>query len=567
MSTSPSAAKKLRVVLYWHMHQPQYQTQRDQIYTRPWTYLHGIKDYVDMAIYLERHADAKAVFNFTPILLEQIRDYSCQLDDYLKLGTPLRDPLLAALHDPENACKSPQALAIVEQCLKANEKHFIGRFEDYGTLVSIAKSLLRTREAKHYLNPQFMSDLLTWYHLAWFAEISREEDGRLRALIEKASGYTRDDRQSLLMAIGEQISSIIPRYRKLRKNGQIELSLSPYAHPILPLLLDFKSGRDALPDMPLPESKAYPGGEERSLWHMQEALALFEECFGFKPTGCWPSEGAVCEHTLRLLNSMDFKWAASGQQVLENSLKKSHTKVTSRNHPFKLPDQDIRCFFRDDNLSDMIGFTYQDWHGDDAVNNMVYQLEQIAKKQKDESEQVVSIILDGENCWEYYPNNGYYFLTGLYEKLAHHPHLQLTTYSECIENNIKAVNLSKLCSGSWVYGTLSTWIGDKDKNKAWDALVEAKRVFDQCLASGKLDERHRELAVRQLAICEGSDWFWWFGDYNPAESVSDFESLFREHLSNLYRLLGEEVPEHLKHVMSQGQGSPENAGVMRRGQQ
>jgi len=566
MSTSPEPDKTLRVVLYWHMHQPQYQSQRDQAYTRPWTYLHGIKDYVDMALYLEKCPDAKAVFNFTPILLEQLRDYDTQIDDYIRLGTPLRDPLLAALHDPESAAKSPQAVAIVEQCLKANEAHFIHRFEPYASLVGIAKSILATPEARNYLTPQFMADLLVWYHLAWFAEITRHEDARLRALIDKSGGYTRDDRQCLLMVVGEQIASIIPRYRRLREKGQIEMSLSPYAHPILPLMLDFNSAHDAQPYLDLPQASHYPDGEARCVWHMEQAIALFEECFGFRPSGCWPSEGAVSERSLELLNSMGFKWAASGQQVLENSLKKSHKKLASRNHAFSLPDQTLRCFFRDDNLSDMIGFTYQDWHGDDAVSNLVFQLEQIAAHQSGESDHVVSIVLDGENCWEYYPNNGFYFLSAMYEKLSQHPYLRLTTYSECLEQGMEAITLPSLCAGSWVYGTLSTWIGDKDKNSAWDALVRAKQIYDACINSDELDARHRELATRQLAICEGSDWFWWFGDYNPAESVSDFESLFREHLAHLYRLLGQDVPEDLKHVMSKGMGSPENAGVMRRGQ-
>ena len=177
------------------------------------------------------------------------------------------------------------------------------------------------------------------------------------------------------------------------------------------------------------------------------------------------------------------------------------------------------------------------------------------------------IILDGENCWEYYPYNGYYFISSLYKKLGDHPNIKLTTFEECLNADLTKITLPSIVSGSWVYGTLSTWIGDADKNVAWDELVKAKSIFDNIFAQNNLDDEQKKCAIEQLAVCEGSDWFWWLGDYNPAGSVSDFESLYREHLSNLYRFLGAEIPEELTIVMSRGSGKSSKSGVMRKSQE
>jgi alpha-amylase/alpha-mannosidase (GH57 family) len=558
----------LRVVLCWHMHQPQYRNLSTRQYALPWTYLHAMKDYVDMAFYLENCPQAKAVFNFSPILLEQLRDYSKQIQLFFSHNQAIGDPLLAALVSASLPNDEDHYLALVKQCLKANEKHIIARFPPYQKLAELAVFLKKNNSTLLYTNHQFLSDLLTWYHLAWMAETTRKNDERIIQLIEKGSGFSMHERLLLLRIISEQIDSIIPRYKKLVASGQVELSMSPYAHPILPLLLDFNHARQSVPESALPNEPSYPGGEQRCQWHIHQGLALFEDYFGERPTGCWPSEGAISEDTVSLLDAAGFKWIASGQQVLMNSINKSAiAKPECIHHPYSIQHRAINCFFRDDRLSDLIGFTYQDWHGDDAVNNLIHELERIAKTYSTTQDKVVSIILDGENCWEYYYKNGYHFLTALYEKLSHHPIIRMTTFSECIDANMQTLPLSDLVAGSWVYGTLSTWVGDADKNKAWDALVKAKKVYDALIQSDTLDDEQKANAQAQLAICEGSDWFWWFGDYNPAESVSDFESLYRNHLANLYRFLGQEIPEELTISLSHGSDNPKSAGVMRRSQE
>jgi len=419
-----------------------------------------------------------------------------------------------------------------------------------------------------YVSDQFITDLLVWYHLAWMGETVRRSNDLVQQLMEKGTGFTLHDRRQLLKLIGELLSSVIDRYRELAENGQVELSMSPYAHPILPLLLDVETARDAMPDISMPQLKNYPGGEERVDWHIKEGLATFEQYFGKRPAGCWPSEGGVSAAALHKLEQHGFSWAASGESVFRHSQANADNTSLSGSslyQGFTTEGGKLACFFRDDGLSDLIGFTYSDWHADDAVGNLIDHLENIAASTRDQDNPLVSIILDGENAWEHFPENAYYFLNTLYQRLSEHKGLKMTTYSEYLTAAPKLPDIKRLVSGSWVYGTFSTWIGDKDKNRGWDMLGDAKKTYDQVVAENNLSGDQILAAQCQLSICEGSDWFWWFGDYNSVDTVSDFERLYRMHLSNLYTMLGEEPPEYLSTVFAHGGGSPAQTGVMRKG--
>jgi alpha-amylase/alpha-mannosidase (GH57 family) len=564
----------LPVVLCWHMHQPDYRGPDHSDYQLPWVYLHGIKDYVDMAYHLEVVPGAKAVVNFTPTLLEQIDDYIFQIEGWLTGGERITDPLLAALSDWELPEDGDGRRKLIADCLRVNKHRLIERFPVFQELADLVANAEQHASCLDYLNDQFLIDLLVWYHLAWLGESVREHDGRVAELEQRARHFDREDCRLLVSIIGEQLASIVPRYRALAEHGQVELTVTPHAHPILPLLLDIQSAREALPDIKLPDLKGYPGGEVRARWHIEQGLASFERHFGFRPQGCWPAEGGVCDHTLSLLEEAGFSWAATGQQVLNNSISHSSGEALPPHYvhrPYQVAQGDLRMFFRDDGLSDLIGFTYSSWHGDDAVNNLLHHLEQIEAESRHMPERVVSIIMDGENAWEHYPKNGEYFLQALYERLLDHPLLSLTTCSDYLSGHgaggvTKPGQLPHLVAGSWVYGTFSTWIGDPDKNRGWEMLAEAKACFDQVVASGRMDKGQLARAEMQLATCEGSDWFWWFGDYNPADSVSDFEQLFRRQLGYLYELVGEQPPAYLSEVFAHGSGDPSLGGVMRQSQ-
>lgn len=557
---------KLKLVLCWHMHQPEYRDLHTGKFILPWTYLHVIKDYVDMVAHLEATPNAKAVVNFAPILLEQIEEYARQVSAYLQDGIEITDPLLAALVDPTVPADTEARMKLVKDCLRANRERQVDRYPAYKKLVKMAEWLEQNYDALDYINSQFLCDIVVWYHLAWMGETVKLGDNRIKHLIEKATGYTLHERGEILEIIGELLSNIIYRYKALAKRGQIELSVTPYAHPIMPLLLDMNTTLEAMPNAPMPDLKAYPGGEDRVLWHLEKGVSTFKRFFGFTPEGCWPSEGSVCEKTLAMLDKFGFKWTATGGSVLNNSLNlPENEKPNGLHHPFKLKLTNIACFFRDDGLSDLIGFEYSKWHADDAVADLIKHLEIIAKNEPADS--VVSIIMDGENAWEYFPENGYHFLSALYKRLALHPTIELTTFSECLKSKAVSKPLNRLLAGSWVYGSFSTWIGDPDKNRGWDMLGDAKWAFDKAVSAKKLTDKQLKAAELQLAICEGSDWFWWFGDYNPGEAVSNFEKQFRLNLANLYRLLGQDPPAYLALSFTQGSGSPAMGGAMRPGTQ
>lgn len=563
----PADTQRLKVVLCWHMHQPDYRGPDHSSYQLPWVYLHGIKDYVDMAMHLDNHPDARAVVNFAPVLLEQLEDYVGQIKEWLNRGRQIKDPVLAALAGPGLPLDQESRRDLMKACLRANEKHMRGRFRTFRRLTDIVGLVDEHAESSEYLNDQFIVDLLVWYHLAWMGEFPRVNDLRVMSLEKKRKGYNSEDRFRLVETIGEILSSVTERYKKLAQEGRVELSVTPYAHPIMPLLLDINSAQVAMPDVELPENTSYPGGEERSRWHIRRGIESFKKYFGVQPKGCWPAEGAVCEDTLRLLEEAGFSWVASGQQVLHNSVAKSYADVAWpeqwAHRPYRVKDGKLNCFFRNDGLSDLISFTYADWHAEDAVGNLIHNLESIAESSVTPSDLVVSIIMDGENAWEHYPRNGCFFLDNLYKRLSAHPNLEMTTFTEVVEKRLPTYELNTLVPGSWVYGTFSTWIGEKDKNRAWDMLIEAKNTYDRVVASGRLGEATLNQAELQMATCEGSDWFWWFGAYNPDETVSDFEYLFRKQLKHLYEILDEDPPEYLSQVFAYGGGDPSVGGVMR----
>jgi alpha-amylase/alpha-mannosidase (GH57 family) len=268
------------------------------------------------------------------------------------------------------------------------------------------------------------------------------------------------------------------------------------------------------------------------------------------------------------LDRHQFRWAASSTNVLRGCLEQTDPAAAanflSYNKPYRLPGTGLDCFFRDDSLSDLVGFTYATWHGDDAAHNLINEVAQLARRYANHPGHAVLIALDGENAWEHYPFNGYYFLRALYSLLAQHPLLELTTLSDCLARGLEPAPLTRVTAGSWVHGTLASWMGDPAKNRAWDLLCEAKLDFDRVMLAGSLEGAQKAAAQRQLALCESSDGFWWFGDYNPADAVSQFDRLFRRQLTNLYRMLGLDAPPGLAQPISSGGGRPEHGGVMRR---
>ena len=567
---------KINLVLCWHMHQPWYREGLQGTYRLPWVYLHVIKDYADMAAHLERHPNMHVVVNFAPVLLEQIDDYSQMLGDFLDHGKPMLDPMLNLLAGVEPIPQDNKVRQqLIMDCRRAHAHLMIKPHTAYCELFSMVmdgdpcSDIDVELDRLPYLQDQYFYDLITWFHLAWLGYSLKRTD-TARTLVNKARCFTLEDRLQLIKLIHQCHVDLLDRYRKLADRGQIELSMTPYSHPIVPLLNSFHNMDCCQPEAPKPEHPGYPGGGQRSDWHMRHGIEVFNRHFGRLPKGVWFSEGGVSDDAIELLRKYDLKWSASGEGVWHNSCKLSGCDEKELRHkrflfrPFQIENSDCSLFFRDDGLSDLIGFEYNKWNADDAVADFINHVTNIADFFGDKAhEHVVTVILDGENAWEHYSDNAWHFLDKLYAGLSKNPQINTTDFSSA-RSIASAGKMKKLCPGSWVYGTFSTWIGDPDKNRAWDLLIEAKQVWDEVMAAGKLDDEVRQQATLQLAVCEGSDWFWWFGDYNSSASVRDFDQLYRFQLAELYRLLGVDVPATLSTPISSGVDHAESVGTMRR---
>jgi alpha-amylase/alpha-mannosidase (GH57 family) len=565
------APVRLAVVFLWHMHQPEYRDCATGEFAQPWVYLHALKDYADMAAHLERHPEVRAVVNFVPVLADQLEDYC----DQFATGR-VRDPLLGLLARDAASPLAPAERALaIERCFHANHEKMVQPYPAYRGLHELYTGLERQgRAALDYLSDQYFYDLVTWYHLVWTGETVRRGSELVTRLMAGGMGFTPDDRTALFALIGEVVRDVLPRYARLAASGRVELSTSPHYHPIAPLLIDFAAAREARPDLPLPAAAGYAGGTARAGAHVQSALDTHVRRFGVRAAGVWPSEGGVSGPFLKLLSAHGVRWTASGEGVLAQSLRAADAPAADRARtlyrPYRVGSEGVTCFFRDDRLSDLIGFEYAKWHSRDAAAHFVGELESIAAGARADDPPLVSVILDGENCWEYYPYNGYFFLDELYARLARHPSIRTATFAESLRDEEsgrarpETGTLPGLVAGSWVYGDFTTWIGSPEKNRAWDLLCAAKASFDLVVESGRLDGAARAAAYRQLAVCEGSDWFWWMGDYNPAHAVASFDALFRANLRRLYGLLHLPAPAALDEPISRGGGHPEAGGAMRR---
>lgn len=516
-----------RVAILWHMHQPEYRIGGAP--RLPWSYLHALRAYTDMASHLEVVPGMRAVINFSPVLVDQLLDVAAQAQAAALHRTTPAEPLLAALLAPPQGV--PARRRVLAACVRAHDRNAGDRFTDYARLQARGREALAAGDDAIAALPEaFITDLLIWYHLVWLGESVRAVDARSAALLAQRAGFEPAHRRALLELVAELLARLLPRYRALAASGRVEIAMNPYYHPLVPLLLDFGSARDAAPDTALP-SRPYPHGLERARWHLRAGRARMQEVFGIAPRGCWPSEAGVSQATAELIAAEGFDWLAASQSVQNATLRRHGEALDPHSCTYRLDGTTLRCFFRDDGLSDRIGFVYKDWQPHDAVADLLRHLEALSARRDGRT---IVLALDGENPWEYYPENGIGFLRGLYHGLATHPRLRPATFADCLDEE-GLPELPQIVAGSWVHGELLTWVGHSEKNRAWELLIDAKQRFDATPAPSAA-------AQQALAVCEGSDWFWWPGANNPGGPVSDFDALFRAHLSELYRQLGEAVP-------------------------
>jgi alpha-amylase/alpha-mannosidase (GH57 family) len=530
----------LYIAFVWHMHQPYYKDPFTGLYRLPWVRLHGTKDYLDMVEVLGSFPDIKQTVNFTPSLLEQILDYTENnaRDHYLELSLKKASEL--TLEDK---------VFLLENFFLANWDTMIKPFPRYYEILSkrgfhlIKSDLERTAR---YFSVQDFLDLQLLFNLCWIDPLFRQQDADLRLLGEKGMDFTEEDKQIVLSKQFSILKRIIPRYKEAVQTGQIELSCSPFYHPILPLLCDTNIARVALPGVHLPKHRfSYPGDAEKQI---TMGLEYFEKVFGYRPRGIWPSEGSVSEEVLKIVSNAGIQWVATDEDILSGSTGKQ-LRDSSRNlrepgtlyspHTF----ENVSIIFRDHLLSDLIGFVYSKWDPKTAANDFIHKLIASADSVPTQKPHLLSIILDGENAWEYYANDGYDFLKYLYEGLSNNERLKTVTVSEFLDHHDRGTPLKRLHAGSWIYGNYAVWIGHEEDNTAWDYLSETRKELERF----QLMHPERDLsgAWKAVYIAEGSDWNWWYGDDHTTETQKDFDELFRTNLMKVYREMGKEIPPQL----------------------
>jgi alpha-amylase/alpha-mannosidase (GH57 family) len=528
----------LNVALIWHMHQPDY---RDPVSGRsllPWTYLHAVKDYAEMLQTARETPGVRLTFNLTPTLVEQLEDWSSGKfeDDWLDLDRK----------DPAHMSQEEQSFLLSIFFSVYPERHIRPhpRFQEL---------FIRRDEELRAPNPgrfsvQELRDLQVWFLLAWCGHCLRRDSAFIRGLLEKGRYFSEDDRAELVRICDEVVAGILDKYRDAEQSGAVEISLTPYAHPILPLLCDTSVAIQARGEAVLPAVPFRHPGDARL--QVRYGRRVIERRFGKRRRGMWPAEGAVSEAALRILGREEVAWAASDEEVLANSLPEG---LADRRHLYRLYSfAGMPLLFRDRELSDRIGFLYATWEPQEAADDLLQRLREIARTCPGG---LATLILDGENCWERYPDNGHPFLTALYRGLLQDPGLRMVTVTEALENR-QPVALSHLVPGSWINGDFDVWIGNREENTAWEWLARTRRDLG---LEPPADGEEPSAAWIQVLKAEGSDWFWWFGDHHHTEQGEIFDRLFRHHLQTAYRDSGSPAPVHLFHAIKETR--PENLVV------
>jgi alpha-amylase/alpha-mannosidase (GH57 family) len=523
---------KIKIALLWHMHQPVYKNPYTQKTELPWVRLHGLKDYYGMVALLEDFPRIKATYNLVPCLLTQLEGY-CRGE---------RDIFQDIFIKDAQSLQIEEINFLVRHFFSANSRNLIRpwpRYQDTG--FTPWEKIFNTNELR---------DLQVWFQLCYFDEIYKTGDARIKELIKKGENFTETDKKQIEEVEMELLAKIIPGYKKFSDPGQIELSTTPFFHPILPLLVNPQEGRIANPA--LPEYDLHFNWREDAVFQLESALNYMEKTFGKRPRGIWPSEGSLSMEVLKILDHMKVQWTATDEINLSRSLGipidrdqqfiLKNPGVLYKPYAVKDSGMNIKIFFRDRYLSDLIGFHYQQTPHEKAAADLVDRIKRSGMKVPGDHEIVVPIILDGENAWEFYPNNGRDFLKEFFRLIIEDEALETVTFSEVLDMNIEPGVISRLSPGSWVNGNFDIWIGDEEDRTAWELLAQTKRAVEKEEHQTGLSEDQKKETREYISIAQGSDWFWWFGKDNYTPDMHIFDNLFRKNLQKVYDILGKDIP-------------------------
>jgi alpha-amylase/alpha-mannosidase (GH57 family) len=537
----------IALAFFWHQHQPYYPDDVTGTNPMPWVRLHGVKDYYGMALHLDEFPTMRCTINLVPSLVLQLLQYT-------EHGRS--DRFLDVSRVPASDLSEADALFLLDHFFMANPDTMIRPWPRYAELYE-RRGLGRdhAHDALRRFSERDLRDLQVWFNLTWVHPLAVERDDFLRSLVERGRYFSESEKAALLDRHLDILREILPLHSRLAERGQVELTTTPYYHPILPLLLDKKLAREAMPDVRLPHFTA--GYPEDAEFHVRRAIEQHAELFGAAPRGLWPAEGSVCQPMIGLLARHGIRWIATDEEVLSASTHgfvsrdaRGHVRNPDRMYrPYKVRDgeHELAIVFRDHALSDQIGFRYQHSDPATAVDDFLGCLNGIDQSVQDGAPALVSVILDGENCWEHYPGGGVAFLRELYGRCTLTPGVHPTTISDYLDRSPPQDTLPRLFAGSWISHNFGIWIGHEEDNTAWDAL---HRTREYLVRRSQESGVRSEEAWHEMYIAEGSDWFWWFGDDHSSAQDALFDYLFRKHLQNVYLLLGDEPPADLARPIS-----------------
>ncbi len=519
--------KQLYLTVLWHMHQPYYKDDLKARYAMPWAFLHGIKDYYDMLWYLEGFPSIKSTFNLVPSLLVQLKDYE---------DPDVGDAFLQTLRKEVHALSHKEKLGLLESLFFAQKETMIEPIARYAELYRKIESATNIAERIERLSDEELLDLEVCFLLAWCGVYLRENSEIVGSLLVRHR-FSQEDKIALMDELSRFVATIIPYYHRMQECGRIEISTTPFYHPIMPLLMDPKNAMEADPEVLMPgDTLAF--AEDAAL-HVEQAKHYYDNLFGKAPRGVWPSEGSVDNSSLELYIQNGLTWACSDEAIILKSLKGAKRDDIYRRFRLRRPKGEISLFFRDRTLSDAIGFDYSRTDPENAAADFIAKLRNIYDGS--ETSRQVNVILDGENAWEYYRNNARDFFEALYRHIAQSTWITTQTMEEATANTqVEEKSVESITPGSWINANFAIWIGQDEKNRAWELLYQTKRDLEA--ARGGVDDATLETIQKELMIAQGSDWYWWFGDTHYTAQKAEFDKLFRKHLKNVYTLMGREVP-------------------------
>ena len=537
------------LAFFWHQHQPYYPNDLTGENEFPWVRLHGTKDYWGMARHIQEVPEFRCTINLVPSLLVQLLKYTDGSGS---------DRHLDVSRMPADGLSRADALYLLDHFFMANGDSMIRPSPRYHEL--FMKRRVGTDSAESAL-PRFtvrdLRDLQVWSNLAWMHPILFEVDPELREFKLKGQSYSEADKAWLLDKQLDVLRQIIPLHRQLAEGGQVELTTTPFYHPILPLLWDKRLARQAMPGCELP--KHLDSYREDAIEQLRRAVAFHTELFGEKPRGMWPSEGSVAQEIIGAIADVGIEWIATDEEILMAS---TGGRVSRDPHghlrnpellyrPWLASDGDkqLQMIFRDHGLSDLIGFQYQRADYVIAAMDLLGRVEEIGRAcgsaGVSPAPTLVPIILDGENCWEYYHDGGVAFLRTLYHEAARRGAINPVCIGEHLREHPATDRIDRLFAGSWISHNFAIWIGHHEDRTAWDLLHDARERLKQVQARSSVTPEKLAQASQELFIAEGSDWFWWYGPEFGSAQDKLFDRLFRTHLQNIYSLLGEPAPANL----------------------